>query len=99
MAKFTKGHSGNPGGRPKGLSQYVQKLAGHNGKKLADILWTIATDDKEESRDRIKAVSELFDRGWNKPSQGMYFSEEMRPLVVDIVTEADVRRRRRQDAE
>lgn len=63
---FEPGKSGNPGGRPKGLARTVRELVGGDGLVLAQIMTSIATDEKETTRDRIEATKWLADRGWGK---------------------------------
>ena len=49
------GVSGNPGGRPKGLSRRVRELVGDNGEAVADFMFTVLSDEKERTRDqRVK---------------------------------------------
>lgn len=69
---------------------YVQEKIGTDGKKLVDMLWAIAQDKTTKDADRLRAIEILLDRGWNKPTQGVHLTEEMRPLVIDKVTAADV---------
>lgn len=76
---------------------YVQAKCGKDGRRLVNELYIIAFDRAEDARVRLRALDMLLDRGWNKPSQGIFFSDEMRPLVVDLVSPADVKLRR--DAE
>lgn len=86
MAKWQKGQSGNPGGRPQGVMAYVQQKCGTDAKGLIDALLTIIKDKEEATRDRIRALEILLDRGWNKPMQGMHISgDAVRPLVIDTV--------------
>ena len=38
---FTPGVSGNPGGRPKGLSRRVRELVGENGEAIAEYMLSV----------------------------------------------------------
>jgi hypothetical protein len=86
-AGFLPGQSGNPGGRPKGSAAVAREACGGSPLVLAQVLREIATDEKARERDRISAVSELWDRGWGKPA--MYAEiESADPLGLDEVSEA-----------
>lgn len=74
---FTPGVSGNPGGRPKGLSRRVRELVGDNGEAIAEFMFSVLANEKERTADRMEAAKWLADRGFGKAA-----------LVVDMgVTE------------
>jgi len=64
---WTKGQSGNPGGRPRELAG-IQKLARENAPLAIQTLVEVATNGKSESA-RVSAATALLDRGFGKPAQ------------------------------
>jgi hypothetical protein len=73
---FPPGVSGNPGGRPKSLSRATRELVGEDGRKLAELWWSIARDVSQKTSDRLEASRLLADRGWGK-------SVDFKPIEED----------------
>jgi hypothetical protein len=65
---WSRGQSGNPGGRPKALAE-VQQLA--RAETAANVQALIRIRDNEDSPPAavVAAVSVLFDRAFGKPAQ------------------------------
>jgi hypothetical protein len=82
---FPKGVSGNPAGRPRGLSRTTRELVGDDGMPLIELWWSIARDPMQRTSDRLVASRLLADRGWGKPAT-------FEPLEGDPFDLADVER-------
>lgn len=66
LRPWKPGQSGNPTGRPKGISRQAQELAGGNPDRLLSVLLTVAENPEAKDSDRIAATREYLDRGWGK---------------------------------
>jgi len=92
MAKWTKGESGNPGGRPKGLGD-IREIARKHTDTAIETLVNVLGDPKANPSARVSAANALLDRGWGRPAQTLHakIDSEDRNLEIDAALEGDAR--------
>jgi hypothetical protein len=89
--KFSKGKSGNPGGRPKVLGE-VQELARHHAPEVIAELARLAVKARSETA-RIAAGRELLDRGFGRARQSLEVSHPGENIVRMLLDDIDARNR------
>jgi hypothetical protein len=89
--KFSKGTSGNPGGRPKVLGE-LQELARQHAPEVIEELARLALKARSETA-RIAAGRELLDRGFGRARQSMEVSLPEKNIVQTMLDEIDARNR------
>ena len=79
---FEPGHSGNPGGRPKGLTQVRELARTHTEAAIAALAKIM---QKEDAADQavITAAVALLDRAWGRPTQPIAGDDEMPSISID----------------
>ena len=82
MARFAKGQSGNPGGRPKALGD-IRELARRHSGEAVQVLVHVMGDASAAPSARVGAASALLDRGWGRPAQTINASMESNNAMLD----------------
>ena len=78
---FQPGTSGNPGGRPKGLSEVIALAREHTDLAITPLV-DLAKQTKAAPAARVAAASALLDRGWGKPAQAIQATTTSASAVV-----------------
>jgi hypothetical protein len=68
VAKWQKGQSGNPGGRPREIGE-LRALARKRTKDALDTLAAVMADPKAPPAARVAAAVAILDRGHGRPAQ------------------------------
>jgi hypothetical protein len=100
MARFQKGQSGNPGGRPKIVGE-VQQLARQHSAEAIETLVAIMQNEKAPPAARVHAANSILDRGYGRPPQAVinanvaskraldYTDDELAAIIAAGVPEED----------
>ena len=89
MAKYKKGESGNPGGRPK-MPQEFAEFARKKSMPAFERLVEIAEDKKANHRDVIRAAEIIIAYGYGKPRQDVDITSGGENVNYDISTLASL---------
>ena len=88
---FQPGQSGNPGGRPKGLTRRVRELVGDDGDAIAAFMYEVMADDAARTADRLEAAKWLADRGFGRAVQAVDIDVSQHPTInLSLLSTDDV---------
>jgi hypothetical protein len=87
---FRPGHSGNPGGRPRGFAE-IAELARSYAPAAIELLATIMNAEDMPPAARVGAANALLDRGFGKPSSAVAIGGDPdgEPIKVQDLTPED----------
>jgi hypothetical protein len=91
---FTKGKSGNPGGRPRALANVMHEARRHTLEALRVLLKLMRTAESESVR--LNAAEAILSRGWGKPIQalqvdGRFLTKKLTDLTPDEIQALEAR--------
>ena len=81
MARWKKGVSGNPGGRPSGVGE-IRDIARLHTDEAIQTLVTVMNDSKAPPSARVGAATAVLDRGWGRPLQSISASIDANRVTV-----------------
>ena len=85
MARFVKGQSGNPNGRPKDQAKIGQLARDHSQEAMNRLVYWMRSDNARAS---IAACNVLLDRAFGKPHQSMDLTNSDGSFVASIARAA-----------
>ena len=82
--RFRKGHSGNPGGRPKEIG-HVKELAREHTVAAVKTLAEIMGNIKEPAAARARAAEALLNRAWGTPESTANVNLSNEPATEQLI--------------